>query len=185
VAPPASDLERTVNDIIENKERRPPAKRPRISGRMRQALDLYISGAAKTQQEAAEKAGISPEHLCRTLKKDHARAYVVRRSGEMFADLLPKAIRTIGLTMDGGNAQAALNAALAVARQMGIVSAEGGPSVAITLQAPGYVIDLSATASPIIEGHAQDISGLPDVRQLPPAGGPADDVDSDDDGSAE
>lgn len=103
----------------------------------------------------------------------------------MFADLLPKAIRTIGLTMDGGNAQAALNAALAVARQMGIVSAEGGPSVAITLQAPGYVIDLSATASPIIEGHAQDISGLPDVRQLPPAGGPADDVDSDDDGSAE
>lgn len=177
-------MESAVNDMVARKERRDPPKKPRISRKMRQALDLYITGDAKTQQEAAEKAGISPEHLCRTLKKDHARAYVVRRSGELFADLLPKAIRTIGLTMDGGNAQAALNAALAVAKQMGVIASDGGPSVAISLQSPGYIIALNGSRSdggPTEPSHPSMI----DVTPLPPAGGSADDADGADDGGPE
>ncbi|MCJ8141643.1 hypothetical protein MKI84_01805 [Ancylobacter sp. A5.8] len=54
--------------IAAPKTRRPPAKKPRISRKMHQALEAYITGTAKTQVEAAAKAGISSEHFCRALK---------------------------------------------------------------------------------------------------------------------
>lgn len=122
--------------------RRTTAGQRHISKRLRHAVELLITGEAQTQKDAAEKAGLTRERLCRALKEDHVRAFQVQRCAEMFAGLLPKAIRTFDLTMDGGNAQAALNAALVVARQMGIVSPDG-PSVAVTVNQPGYVIDLS------------------------------------------
>lgn len=148
-------MSETGHDIAEHKGPRPPAKNPRISRRMRQAIELYISGAARTQKEAAEKAGISPEHLCRTMQKDHARAFVARRSAEMFSDLLPKAVRALDMVLDGDNKSAAVAAALAVLRQHGLVNPDA-PAVSLTLNTPGYVIDLSsapASGAPIIDGE--------------------------------
>jgi hypothetical protein len=53
------------------------------------------------------------------------------------------------------------------------------------MNAPGYVIDLSGAGGPIVEGRAQDIGGHSDARHLPPASGPADEADGDDDGVGE
>lgn len=122
--------------------KRKPALKPRISKRMRQAIEMLITGEAQYQKDAALKVGLSPEHLSRELAKPHVRAFQAQRCVEMFAGLLPKAIRTVDKTMDGNNAQAALNAAITVLRQQGLVTTDG-PSVAVTVNAPGYVIDLS------------------------------------------
>lgn len=130
---------------------------PRITKRMRHALELYITGEAKTQAAAADKAGLSRERFCRALKQGHIQAFITQRSAEMFSALLPKAVRALDMVLDGGNEGARLNGALAVLRQHGIVS-QDGPSVAVTVNAPGYVIDLSGgrqiAEQPIIDANA-------------------------------
>lgn len=138
------------------------AKKPRMSRKMAHALDLFISGVAKSQQDAADKAGITREHLCREMKTDHARAYIVRRTSEMFASLAPKALRALDMAMEGDNKAAAVTASLAVLKQLGIVNPDA-PSVSISLQQPGYVIDLSGgdgSRARVIDGElAQPADG--------------------------
>lgn len=48
-----------------------PAKSKPISKRIRTAIDAMVSGDAKTITDAAEKAGLSREHLSRELGKPH------------------------------------------------------------------------------------------------------------------
>ena len=79
-------------------------RNPRISKRITHAVDLLLSGKVSTQAEAAEQAGLTRSHFNRALKRAHIRAYMTRRSQEMFVGLVPKAVATVARTMDGGNA---------------------------------------------------------------------------------
>ncbi|QIB35811.1 hypothetical protein [Ancylobacter pratisalsi] len=130
------------SDITVPKGRRPPAKKPRISARMRRAVDALISGEAPTQKAAAELAGLSREHFNREMQKPHLRALVIQRTGEMFSTLLPKAFQALVQVLGGDNRAAQLQGALTVLRQFGIVSQDTA-AVSVSLNAPGYVIDLS------------------------------------------
>lgn len=163
----------TEPNISVPKARRSPPEAPRISRRMRHAIELYVTGQAKTQAAAAEQAGLSRERFCRALKERHIQAFIVQRSTEMFAALLPKAVRALDLVLDGDNKAAQLSGALAVLRQHGLISPDS-PQVSLTMQIPGYVIDLSGgsdgSRARVIEGTAIE----------PPADG----SDADDDGGA-
>lgn len=131
------------------------AKKPRMSRKLYHALDMYISGSAKTQQEAADKAGLSREHFCRALKLPHVQAFIVRRTGELLAGLLPKVYRALDMVLDGDNKAAALQGAVTLFRQYGLITADA-PTVSVTMQAPGYVIDLSGghgSPARVIEGE--------------------------------
>ncbi|MCB4771045.1 hypothetical protein LGR54_20760 [Ancylobacter sp. Lp-2] len=149
----------TEIDKVAHKGRRPPAKKPRISRKMHQALEAYITGTAKTQVEAAAKAGISSEHFCRALKTDHIQAFVVRRTGELLGGLLPKAYRALDMVLEGENKAAALQGALVLFKQYGLITPDS-PEVSVTVNQPGYVIDLSGSdgrTARIIDGTAIEL----------------------------
>ncbi|MDR6954885.1 hypothetical protein J2X65_004261 [Ancylobacter sp. 3268] len=160
------------NDVTVPKGRRPLAKRPRISAAMRRAVDAFLSGEAPTQKAAAELAGLSREHFNREYQKAHIQALVRQRSAEMFSALLPRAVRALAEVLDGDNRAAQLNGAVVVLKQTGLISPDN-PAVSLTLQVPGYIIDLSGgsggSAARVIEGTAVE----------PPAGGQDDDADGD------
>lgn len=154
----------TNQGTVAHKGRRPLAKNPRISRRMRRAVDAFITGEAKTQKAAAELAGLNRSHFNREYQKPHIQAFVQRRSAELFSALLPKAVRALSEVLEGGNAQAQLNAALAVLRQHGIVASDGTPPVSVHIEAPGYVIDLSGgpgSAPRLIDGDLGTVVDAP------------------------
>jgi hypothetical protein len=58
-------------------------KRDRISPRIRRAVDALITGEAKTQQAAAQIAGLHPDHLSRMLGKPQIEVFYTRRTREL------------------------------------------------------------------------------------------------------
>jgi hypothetical protein len=63
----------------------------RISAKIKQAVDLIITGVAGTQKQAAIAVGLSPEHLSRSLKEPHVQAFITRRVGQTLAQSQMKA----------------------------------------------------------------------------------------------
>jgi hypothetical protein len=131
----------------------PPPAEPisarRISKRVRGAIDLMVSGDAKTIREAAEKVGLARESLSRALSTphvaEHLRMKVLRslamaaaRAGAVKVDLL-----------DSDNAIARDRASSFVLGLAGIQPATS-PSLSVNIEVKaGYVIDLSDNPAPM------------------------------------
>jgi hypothetical protein len=67
-----------MNEIATKSDQLPtiPDKRRRITHKVRKAIGAMVAGEAKTITDAAEKAGLSREHLSRELSKPHVATYL-------------------------------------------------------------------------------------------------------------
>ena len=128
----------------------------RISRKLAAAIDALLTGAAKTQREAAHLAGISPESLCRALAKPHVQAYTDQLITQQFGGVgkLLAARRMVKL-IDSNSDQVAYNASDRVLKQAGHgVASTGDGSTA----GSGFTLNL------IFRHHSQ----APEVDVTPP-----------------
>lgn len=159
--------------------KKPPG--PRISKKVKAAIEALASQSCKTQREAAAKAGLSHEHLCRELKKPHVAAFVEQRTRALLAAGQLRASARVMELVDGKSEHVSLDASRLV---LGINSiappAHPGLQVDVNLS-PGYIIDLSGsaraslTAQPAVPvsptlAPADDPDGLKDRKAF--IGGP-------------
>lgn len=142
-----------------------PSKERRIPRRIVQAIDMLLSGEARTQKAAAEAVGLSAEHLCRTLSKDHIRVFCDRRARQTIGNAGLRASRRLVELVDAGSEHVSLDATARLLEIIGIKpQRDANVNVNVAISA-GYVIDLSERKP----GNEQIIEhNQCDVR--PPAG---------------
>src|SRR3989304_4138476 len=84
------------------------SKIPRISSRIRTACDLLSSGACRTIKAAAARANLSREHLSRSLRKNHVRAYIEEKTR---SELAIATLRAVARLNELGDAKSEAGAA--------------------------------------------------------------------------
>jgi hypothetical protein len=124
-----------------------PAKEPRISKRLREAVLLLTPPECKTQKAAAEKLGMSPTYLSEALKKPEVRVFMERTARETVAVAQLRATARMVELMDASSEHVSADMARHVAAIAGIKPAHDAQvSVNIDIKA-GYVIDISESGS--------------------------------------
>src|SRR5262249_29184470 len=86
-----------------------PAKEPRISKRLQQAVTL-IGSKGITQREAANRVGMSEWHLSRELKKPHVRVFMERAARQSIALGVLRASNRVMELVDAGSEHVSLDA---------------------------------------------------------------------------
>jgi hypothetical protein len=120
-----------------------PAKEPRISKRIRQVVELLVSGACKTQKAAADRLDLHPDYVCRELKKPQVRVFIERCARETIANGTMRASARLVELLDAASEHVSLDASKHMLGIAGIKpSADTQVSVNIDIKA-GYVIDLT------------------------------------------
>lgn len=132
------------------------ADKPRkISKRLRQAIDLLVTGECKTQKAAAERLKLAPETLSRALREHHVLAYVEQQTRvALTRSQAPAAATLIRLATDAASEHVQKDAAIHLLAMAGHKpKADAQVSVNIDIKA-GYVIDLTDArpVGPIVDG---------------------------------
>jgi hypothetical protein len=124
-----------------------PRKPPRVSKRLRQVIDLLLSGECRTQKAAAARVGMNADHICRQLKTPQIQALIARETrGTLAAAQAPAAATLINLLdAKSENVQAAVaERLLAIAGHV----PDNTTRVAVSVDVrAGYVIDLTPRAA--------------------------------------
>lgn len=137
------------NDLATADTASEPVKERRIPKRIAEAVRLLVTGECATQKAAAERVGITPGHLCETLKKPHVQMFVARRARETLAAGVMRASARLNALVDAGSEHVSFDATKHVLALAGIKpSADAQVSVNIDIKA-GYVIDLSDSPKPV------------------------------------
>lgn len=121
-------------------------RKPRISKRLRQAVELLASGKAKTQRDAAATVGMSEEHLCRSLRKSQIQAFMAQRAAENIARGVFRASSRFVDLIDAESEHVAAKVSERLLEHGGLLRAREGGGVNVSIinnVSPGYVIDLS------------------------------------------
>jgi hypothetical protein len=151
----------------------PGGKRLRLSRKMRAALDLWCTGAVKTQRALAERTKLSEQHISRMFARQDVRVLIRERTRGNLAKALPRAGQRVIELLDGASEHVALDAAELL---LGIENIRPAPASSYTtvnlnqfagavlksdddmaalakrddLAGPGYVLDLRrGSRSPI------------------------------------
>jgi pantoate kinase len=120
-----------------------PLKERRIPKRISEAIRLITTGEVTTQKAAAERVGITPGHLCETLKKPHIQVFIERQARSNITNGLMRASARVIELVDASSEHVSLDASKHVLAIAGIKpTADAQVSVNIDIKA-GYVIDLS------------------------------------------
>lgn len=129
----------------------PPAKPRKIAPRMRQVIELLLSGACRTQKAAAERVGIDATHVSKELRKPHIQAFIARETrGSIGAAQLPAAATLVRL-LDANSEHVAAQVAERLLAINGIKPDDTSRvAVSVDIRA-GYVIDLRNSPSVINE----------------------------------
>jgi hypothetical protein len=80
-----------------------PAKAARISAKLRQAINLFVSGECTKITEAAERVGLARESLGRALDRPHVIAYLQMRTRRRLELLAARAGAVKGDLLDSPN----------------------------------------------------------------------------------
>lgn len=122
-------------------------KKQRISKRIAQAIELLVSGECQYQKDAAERVNITPEHLCKALKKPTVRVFYERAARESIAAGVMRASARLINLIDASSEHVSFDASKHVLGIAGIKPAQDAQvSVNIDVKA-GYIIDLSEPGS--------------------------------------
>lgn len=117
-------------------------KKHRISKRIRQAIELIVTGECKTIKAAAARSNLHPDYLCRELKKPQIRVFCEQRSRENLAMGTMRASARLVELLDASSEHVSLDASRHTLGIAGIKpAADAQVSVNIDIKA-GYVIDL-------------------------------------------
>jgi len=120
-----------------------PAKPARIAPRIRQVVDLLVTGECSTQKAASERVGLHPDYVCRELKKPQVRVLIERRARETIANGMMRASARLVELLDASSEHVSLDASKHMLAISGIKPrADAQVSVNIDIKA-GYVIDLT------------------------------------------
>ena len=120
-----------------------PSRRQRIPKRIRQAVELIASGEVTTQKAAAERVGLSPEHLSRMLARDHVRVFLTRAASRTIAGAQLRASRRYVELIEAESEHVAAKVCDRLLTSEGVLRSEVGQvSVNVDIKA-GFVIDLS------------------------------------------
>ena len=122
-----------------------PRKERKISKRLRQAVELLETGRARTQRQAAEQAGLSEEHLSRSLRKPQIQAFIARRRSENIARAALRASARMGDLLDSQSDHVALHASRLLLETSGDLKT-GDRGVNVNIHngiSVGYVLDLT------------------------------------------
>jgi len=126
-----------------------PGKEPRISKRIRQVVDLLVSGECKTQKAAAARLELHPDYVCRELKKPQVQVFIARSARNSLANGVMRASARLNNLVDAESEHVSLDASKHVLAIAGIKpTADAQVSVNIDIKA-GYVIDLTGNAPPM------------------------------------
>ena len=138
-----------------------PAREPRISKRMRQALVL-LATKGKTQRDAAKAVGLSEWHLSKELRKPHVQVFIARTARQSIQLGVLRASNRVLELIDADSEHVSLDASKHVLAIEGIKPANDSQvSVSIDIKA-GWVIDLSEP------GDARGMREVHDVRSHNP-----------------
>lgn len=147
----------TALPAASDKTRALDAPKPlRISKRLRQVIDLLVTGECTTIKAAAARADLHPDHVSRELKKHQVRVFIERRARETIAAGTMRASARLVELLDSSSEHVSFEASKHMLGIAGIrPAAEAQVSVNIELKA-GYVIDLSEGPRPSFpaEGNA-------------------------------
>lgn len=125
-----------------------PVKDKPISKKIRQVVDLLVSGECKTQKAACERIGLHPDYVCRQLKEARVRVFIERRMRETIAAGTMRASSRLVELVDASSEHVSLDATKHMLAIAGIKpTPDAQVSVNIELKA-GYVIDLRDDAQP-------------------------------------
>jgi hypothetical protein len=134
-----------------------PVKEPRISKRIRQVVELLVSGTCQTQKAAAERLDLHPDYVCRELKKPQVQVFIERSARQIIAQGTMRASARLLQLLDASSEHVSLDASKYTLAIAGIKpAADAQVSVNIDIKA-GYVIDLTDSAKPITASHALPI----------------------------
>jgi hypothetical protein len=126
-----------------------PSKPRKISKRVRYAIELLVRGDCKTQKDAAERAKLSRERLCKALKEVHIASYLEQQTRVALAQSqAPAAATLIRLATAASSEHVQKEAAIHLLSMAGHKpKADAQVSVNVEIKA-GYVIDLTGEAKP-------------------------------------
>lgn len=143
------------------------ARNQRIPKRVRHAVDLLLSGKVATQKAAAEQAGISPEHLSRSLRKDQVQQYMASATRRTIIQAQAAAAGTLTNLLEAGSEHVRLEASKLLLSLNGIRPPDReGVQVNVNVT-PGYIIDLSDGAT-VLDGNAVRVDTGPVSPADPP-----------------
>jgi hypothetical protein len=132
---------------IEPIDHKPKPTKPRVvSRRVRHAIDLLVTGRARTQVDAATQAGLSRERLCRALREDHVQTYLADRTRVSLSQAQAPAAAALLRLLDQARSEfVQKDVAIHLLNLSGHkVDKDRGPLVSLNIS-PGYIIDLSGT----------------------------------------
>lgn len=133
---------------------KPPRPKP-ISAKVREAIASMVAGDTKTVTAAAEKVGITREHLSRELSKPHVDQYMNQKVRRHLAVATMRAGAVKVELLDSPNEMVRDRSSSLVLGLAGIQPASQ-PSVNLNIEVKaGYVIDLREP-----EDRARDAAGL-------------------------
>jgi hypothetical protein len=183
---------RPMNELATIEREPKPAKTRVVSRRVRHAIDLIISGEAKTQKAAAEKAGLTRERFCRALKESHVIEYLDQQTRVLLAQSRAPAAATLMTLLEQARSEhVRKDVAVTLLGYSGIhATGDRGPLVSIGIGvAPGYIIDLSgphgdqnadrshiSTVGGVLydrDDHGTIIDGTPNADDRPSSASPA------------
>lgn len=123
-----------------------PAKEPAIPRKVRHGCELIASGECKTVTAAAERCGLSREHLSKMMARPHIQAFVARKASENISRGVLRASSRLVELIDAESEHVAAKVSERLLEHGGILKPQAGSSVNVSINnnmSAGYVIDLS------------------------------------------
>jgi hypothetical protein len=150
-----------VQDLAPIEQQITPAiKERRVPRRIAEAINLMLTGEVTTQKAAAERVGMTPQHLSKMMQRDYVRVFCERRARQTIAAGQLRASRRLVELIDAGSEHVSLDATKHMLGIGGIAPAPT-PSLNVNIELKaGYVIDLSERnpgTEQIIEHNQVDV----------------------------
>jgi hypothetical protein len=152
-----------MSNLTTIKNQPKPVRERKISKRVRHAIDLLVSGRARTQVDAATQAGLTRERLCRALKENHVQGCLelaVKR--QLASSQAPAAATLLRLLAEAKSEHVMKDCATTLLGYSGYhATSDRGPIVSINLQPAGYVVRLKNYEGEIPAAPMIDVSPNP------------------------
>jgi hypothetical protein len=147
-----------------------PAKEPRIGKKIRQAIDLMLSGECRTQKAVCERLGLSESYLSRSLKKDNVGVFITRATAKTIATgKLAASSTVLRLVQSARSEHVQLQASEFILGLNGYHANPTSPGVNINIgggPGPGYIIMLANKDAEVFEGEISDVGGVMTGRKM-------------------
>ena len=142
-------------------------KKPRAPAKVSHALDLLLSGDAKTQKAAAQAAGISPEHLNRWINKPAGRVFIALKARQAIDKAQLPAVGTLIRLLDAKSEHVQADIAKHISAIAGFAPPSNNHGVQVNVNVtPGYVVKLRHAPDAAPGDGAIDITPGTDARPV-------------------